>query len=188
MSKIRTGVCGVGVNDANYPICNCVFYTVWSRMLGRCYGNAKTRNNPTYRHATVCKEWLLFSNFRKWMSTQDYSGKHLDKDCVRPFNTVYSPATCCFIDNRINCSLKVHSTGSKARLYYPNSTNTSFGAAIMRNDKLKHLGMFSSPEEAVRVYARAKYEALIELARTQQNPRVVAGLCTHADLLKRGVL
>ena len=76
----RKFVCGVGVNDAPYKICNngltCPYYKVWLAMINRCYNNKR----KIYFDCFVCREWRHFMCFREWMETQDWVNMHLDKD------------------------------------------------------------------------------------------------------------
>ena len=101
----RRLVYGVGTNDAWYMIettaggetyC-CGYYQRWVAMLRRCYSKQMHRKFPTYKDCTVCDEWITFSNFRKWMETQDWQGKELDKDILFPGNKHYSPDNCVFV-------------------------------------------------------------------------------------------
>lgn len=113
MSKL---VCGVGINDAGYKvqiktserlegkrtrtsIWKCPFYVKWQNMLERCY--SKREAYHTYEGCVVCEEWLIFSNFKKWMEKQNWEGKYLDKDLLGD-GKIYSVDTCCFLDNQTN--------------------------------------------------------------------------------------
>ena len=129
--KVKKLVYGVGINDSEYKVteyeytggknCNgvlerrevwrCPFYKKWTDMLARCYSKNKAY---AYVGVTVCEEWLLFSNFRKWMVVQEESlgslvGLHLDKDLLVIGNKVYSSVTCVFIEKRINDFVKDNS-------------------------------------------------------------------------------
>ena len=91
-------VFGVGINDADYVIDKrinaslpgerrsqkvlwaCPYYSRWKDVLSRCYAAYHLLKRPNYFDCTVCEEWLLFSNFKKWMEQQDWEGKQLDKD------------------------------------------------------------------------------------------------------------
>ncbi|AMR57359.1 putative restriction endonuclease [Pseudomonas phage vB_PsyM_KIL3b] len=104
---------GVGTNDADYvvqPMVNgkqvvCPFYNRWYAMIKRCYSEKELKKHPEYRDKYVCSEWLLFSNFKAWMETQDWKGKHLDKDLLVQGNKVYSPETCVFVPAWLNSLL-----------------------------------------------------------------------------------
>lgn len=109
-------VCGVGINDADYPVrirshikqdgtfldeWRCPFYTKWQKMLSRCYGKYnKSQKFNSYDQVEVCQEWLRFSNFKSWMEKQDWESKELDKDLLSGESKIYSPETCCFISHR----------------------------------------------------------------------------------------
>ena len=68
-------VFGVGINDADYVIKvkvdggyqDCPYYLKWKEMLRRCYSNRVASYHPTYKDCYVCEDWLIFSNFKKWM-------------------------------------------------------------------------------------------------------------------------
>ena len=104
---------GVGINDADYtvnPIINgrnkmCLFFSSWQGMLERSYSQRYHALNPTYKDCSVCKLWLRFSEYKKWMEAQDWEGKDLDKDILVPGNKVYSPLTCCFVSHAVNSLL-----------------------------------------------------------------------------------
>lgn len=94
-------VCGVGINDSEYPtslfgveegsrklLWRCPYYTTWHNMISRVYSGHK--NCSAYHDVVVCEEWLLFSNFKSWMETQDWEGKELDKDIFGD-GKLYSP-------------------------------------------------------------------------------------------------
>ena len=60
------------------------------------------QKNPTYKDVTCCKDWLLFSNFKRWMEQQDWEGKELDKGIIVYGNKMYSPETCAFVSRTTN--------------------------------------------------------------------------------------
>lgn len=108
-------VCGVGMNDAGYSVCNtvrvggrsknlwiCPFYRAWTGMLERSYSAKFQARHPTYIGCTVDPTWHLFSTFKEWMSRQDHEGKHLDKDILVSGNKIYSAETCAFVSRAIN--------------------------------------------------------------------------------------
>ena len=118
----RKLVCGVGINDAGYVIMytekldelrpsgknktriiwKCPSYFRWKDMLVRCYSEKFHTRQGKYKNCSVCKEWLTFSNFRKWMVEQDWEGKELDKDLIVQCNTIYSPELCNFVPKMVN--------------------------------------------------------------------------------------
>src|SRR3990172_2957602 len=120
MSKL---VFGVGINDADYTVqvnkpimvdggkvkqkvvWRCPFYRTWVGMLERGYSEKCKIKHPTYRDASVCKEWHLFSTFSRWMQQQDWEGNQLDKDLLIPGNKVYNQETCVFVSRQVNLFL-----------------------------------------------------------------------------------
>lgn len=111
----KSGVLGVGINDADYPVVKfskpdaqgkcrqtfrCPYYFRWHGMLSRCFNKGKS-NYRWYEKTTVCEEWLTFSNFKRWMEGCDWEGKVLDKD-LRGDSTLYSPETCTWIPQNLN--------------------------------------------------------------------------------------
>ena len=111
MKKKNKLVYGVGINDVDYPVIKkengknvwmCPYYRTWTGMLQRAYSDKLKQKRPTYEDVTVCEEWGSFMRFREWMETQDWKGKHLDKDILFQGNKVYSPDTCVFVDGVVN--------------------------------------------------------------------------------------
>ena len=191
MSNQRSLICGVGINDADYPIYvtknklvngkniiiskwECHFYSVWRNMLLRCYNKKYQERNRNYIGAAVCDSWLNFSNFRQWMITQDYEGKHLDKDLLS--GILYSPETCLFIDARVNYFIRDSVTRS-----YPKALN---GAAFdkSRNKWISNcskamggvarLGRFNTELEAHLAWKAEKLKQAKILAGTLDDNRV----------------
>lgn len=190
-------VCGVGINDLKglgteetKP-----YYSRWKGMLERCYSEKVRGKYPTYQNCTVCEEWLIFSNFKRWMETQDWKGKALDKDLLVYGNTVYSPETCCFINIRLN-NFMIKS--DKIRGDYPLGVWTEhyslldgtiktvyrshIGDGI--NGKLKRLGYFENPLSAHKAWQKAKIEQALVLANQQTDLRVKGGLLRVASKIQ----
>ena len=112
----------IGVNDSEYTVQRrvvledrlpsgrkkkkivwaCPYYSRWQAMLTRCYSKPYIEKHPTYKDCTVCEEWLLFSNFRRWMEEQEWEGMQLDKDILLEGNKRYSPEVCIFLDQVVN--------------------------------------------------------------------------------------
>jgi len=110
----KTNIHGVGINDADYPCSGknwvtqegkhgkCPFYRKWCHMLDRVYDPIHISKFPHCKGNSIQDEWLYFSNFRKWMSSQVYEGLHLDKDILVQGNKHYSESTCALIPNYLN--------------------------------------------------------------------------------------
>lgn len=76
-------------------------YKVWKSMIERCYN----KNNHAYKHygekgVTICNEWNLYSNFKKWFDKNYIEGFQIDKDFAG--GKLYSPETCIFISAKEN--------------------------------------------------------------------------------------
>lgn len=102
-------VYGAGINDISESTCvngNDLPYVVkWRGMLSRCYSTLYQKRQPTYIGCTVCDEWLLLSNFKKWYDENYIDGFQLDKDILVVGNKIYSPDTCRFVPVYLNMLL-----------------------------------------------------------------------------------
>ena len=169
---------GVGINDANYVTSKAVYTTVdgkrkkvvvwycpymlrWRNMLDRCYSPQREKL-ATYNEALVCNEWLTFSNFKEWMSAQDWEGKELDKDLLVKGNKIYSPETCVFVPSYINNLLTgrysdklpgvLKNSGSKKNPYRVTCRDGNGG--------LLQLGLYKTELEAHKAWQSAKIDVV----------------------------
>jgi len=98
------------INDADYvvkPQVNfkreyCPFYRKWMEMKRRVTSKTYKAKNKTYANTTCCEEWLVFSNFKRWMEQQPWEGMELDKDILDKESNTYSPETSRFVPHKIN--------------------------------------------------------------------------------------
>lgn len=188
MSK-RSAIYGVGINDSNTPIewrnegvvVRCQFYQKWKSMITRCYSVKLQQRSPSYKGCKVCDEWLLFSNFKKWMMNQDFKGKHLDKDIIGD-GKLYSPDTCCFVEPSINYMVlpKTGSRGVNKEGVSFHKKSGKFIASGSVDSKRKHLGYFSTEVCALIASLEFKSSQLRKAAKNQE-PRVKEGLIRHAE-------
>ena len=180
-----------GINDATYqvqPIIDgktykCPYYLVWICMLQRCYSKELHNRLPSYQECSVCNDWIIFSNFKAWMETQDWKGKQLDKDILIKGNKLYSPETCIFIPNHINCLLLDQKTRRGKYLlgvswYKPYSKYRSQYSNGIKNITL---GYFNTEKEAHEAYCKAKAEYIIEVANQQTDVRIKSALLLRAS-------
>ena len=176
----RSKVFGVGINDADYlttPKINkiqyiCPFYAIWKNMLRRCYDSNFHVRQPTYKDCIVCNEWLLFSNFKKWMELQDWKGMQLDKDLLSQGNKTYSPDLCLLVSHKIN-TLLCNAPATRG--------STPQGVSIIQNKYIVarcnigggnviYLGTYKTVDAAFNEYKKFKYSIIASVAETQKEP------------------
>jgi len=181
-------VCGVGLNDLPNPVEIVVngkrvadpFYQKWNSMLHRCYSKAYHAQQPSYIGCAVFEDWLVFSNFKKWMEGQDWKGKHIDKDILVRGNKVYSPDTCAFVDGMTNTFIL---DCRSSRGMFPVGvcffkTRKKFVSYCCDpfSGKTNKLGYFDDPDTAHMAWKKRKHELACQLADLQTDERVAAAL------------
>lgn len=173
----------IGINDADYFVAqiidgkyvSCKIFKTWTGMLERCYSEQVKAKRPTYIGCTVCDEWLTFSNFKRWMETQDYEGKQLDKDLISKGNKVYSPETCIFISPMVNSFISSGSAdnGFPVGVQQNKQTGRFYSDCLQLGEgKRKRLGTFATVVEAAKAYVDFKKEMAVKLASMQTDARV----------------
>ena len=186
-------VYGIGINDADYvvrPTVNgksvkCPYYEAWKGILKRSYSEKFQERQPTYKGCSVCPEWISFMNFRKWMMTQDWQGKDLDKDLLFEGNKVYSPATCVFVDQATN-TFTVDCGRSRGEYPIGVSFQKDLGKFTAKcsnpfNKKREYLGLFTCPNQAHLAWRKRKHELANQLADLQTDVRVAEALRTRYE-------
>ena len=193
--RIRTKLTyGFGYNDADYVVkkiingktVTCPYFSIWANMLKRCYCVKGHKLQPTYKKCTVSKKWLLFSNFREWMKSQDWENKQIDKDIMFPENSVYSDHTCVFVSREVNLLLGNNkaSRGKYPQGVYLWKQTGEFRVKCSVNGKTKEIGRFNTVKEASKKYIEFKSNHIIEIANKQEDIRVKNGLLLHAELMR----
>lgn len=194
--RFRKPVCGIGINDADYivrPLINgkkviCPYYQSWANMIERCYSQKYQEKYPTYKGCSVDSEWLTFSNFKKWMETQDWKGKHLDKDVLLSGNKIYGPDKCIFLSSRINMLL----TDSRAsRGLYPKGVSyheksDRYRASCSNGAKKISLGCFDTIEEAEASYLKFKanlIKGIAEEGEASKSHKLKNALLSHSEIM-----
>lgn len=186
-------ICGVGINDLPDPVSRyekidgvnkriwvCPYYRTWNDMLRRVYGKVAPIKNPSYAGCSVHEDWLRLSNFKSWMETQNWEGKHLDKDILFVGNRVYSPETCVFVTRQTN-NFVLENEGLRGDFRIGVSLHKQSGrlSATCRNPitkKSEHLGLFNNEELAHKTWKKRKHELACQLADLQTDERVAAAL------------
>jgi len=185
-------VLGIGVNDAGYTVkptiggrrTVCPIYHSWKNMLERCYSATYQGRYPTYIDCSVVEEWHSFSTFKKWMDTQDWKGKQLDKDILVEGNKVYGPDACVFVDSKTN---KLLTDSGAARGDLPIGVTRSgegYQAQCRKDGRLIYLGTYQHSRKAHDVYRRFKAVVIIEAALRQSDRRVFMALLKRAAALR----
>jgi len=199
--KTRKLVCGVGVNDADYAVVKwetvgyvdgkrkqkqvwrCPYYRTWADMLTRCYCKKFQERHPTYAGCTVSDDWHTFSNFKAWMETQDWQGRHLDKDLLSEGNKIYSADTCVFVTQMVN-KFTIDSGAARGEWLigvYWDQARGKF-KSYCRNPftrKSEYLGLFDCEQEAHKAWRKRKLELAKELAAIQTDERVAEALISR---------
>jgi uncharacterized lipoprotein YajG len=151
-------------------------------MMQRCYSEKFKEKHPTYRGCSVVPEWHTFMNFHDWMVDQFWEGKQLDKDILFEGNKIYGQDTCVFISVETNVFVIDRKNG---RGEYPLGVSVDiqkidcvnkYKAVINVNGKTKHLGVFSTPEEAHKTWLTEKNLLANILADKQSDHRVAEAL------------
>lgn len=198
MDKSKKLVYGVAVNDAGYVVQKeetvgyvngkqkrkrvwvCAYYETWKDMIRRCYSAKLQEKRPTYKGCTVTDEWLTFSNFRAWMVTQDWEGKHLDKDILFEGNKVYGPETCAFVSPMVNNFTTDRGAGRGKWLigvsWHKGTNKFESQCSNPFTKKQEYLGIFETEIEAHEAWRKRKLELAHELAAIQTDKRVAEAL------------
>lgn len=146
-------------------------YTAWNRMIERCYSDKFHKKNPTYKNCLVCNEWHNFQNFAAWYDDNFYQiGNEvmcLDKDILVKGNKIYSPDTCIYVPRIIN-SIFVKNDANRGNfpigVYWNKKEKKYFARCNNFNGEATHLGAFNDPNEAFKVYKKAKEKVIKEFA------------------------
>lgn len=197
MTRLISKVKGktVAFNDADYMVeptingkrVSCKFYRTWHHMIHRAYGNIFKLNNQTYIGVTVCESWLTFSNFKKWMESQNWHGNELDKDIINPNNKIYSPDNCCFVSSKVNLLLgncRARRGKYPIGVYFNRVSNKFQASCSDGNGASKHLGFYKTPELAHAAWLKFKLSVIDEVIATLTDIRVIEGLTRHKVLLQ----
>lgn len=192
----RKPIYGVGINDADYavkPIISgkqqlCPYYKVWKSMICRAFSAKYQDEYPTYAECSVVDEWIRFSVFKEWMLTQNWEGKHLDKDILINGNKVYGPDSCVFVSPSIN---NLMSSCEARRGLCPKgvSFNKASGMYVSycNDHKIrKHLGYFDTANKAENAYLLFKSGVIRKIANEHEaskNKKLKDALLIHSDLL-----
>lgn len=117
---------GIGKRDKKVKDCSPYILQLWKNMLKRCYSVSYHLAQPTYSDCKVCDKWLIYSNFERWVLSQDnWQDKELDKDILSLGCKLYSEDTCMFVPQEINKLLTVKSISKEREFPIGVSYNSS---------------------------------------------------------------
>lgn len=175
----RDIVYGVGINDYDgyisehqIPIKS---YKCWVRVLERCYDKKIKIKRPSYNDVTICEDWLKFSNFKSWFDTNYIEGCDIDKDILVQGNKIYSPEFCCFVPRRINTLLlNKQRTNTNGFIGIHKDENGRYSASVNMAGIRKHIGYYSTPEEASAAYVKAKSEYTTKVVNEYYNNGMIS--------------
>ena len=166
---------GVARVDVPYVVGKTPAYIHWTNVLVRCCDESYKEKKPTYKDCTICEEWKLFSNFKKWFDENYVEGYALDKDILVKGNKVYSPYTCCFVPMGLNSLLTKR---DNHRGDYPigvlKPKRGRFIAEFTKNKKRCIVGRYDTPEEAFYAYKEAKEKHIKDVAQEYFNKGLIA--------------
>lgn len=149
-------------------------YDDWKHMLKRVYNEEFHNKYPTYKDCRLYEDWHNFQIFAKWSNENYYEVPNqrmcLDKDILIKGNKLYSPDTCIYVPERINCLLlKCDSHRGKYPIgvtYHKKTSSFNTNLSIITDGKRKriNLGYYQTPVEAYEVYKRAKENYIKQVA------------------------
>lgn len=176
-SKSEVVISEDGLKRVKRTIWTCPYYTTWLHLLKRCYNEKALKRRPSYAECYVCDDWLMFSNFKSWMQTQDWEDKQLDKDLLFRGNKVYGPDTCVFVTLEVNnFILEGNEQKKRAQVLPMGVTKIKGSGKFLAQINIKgvktRIGLFVNPIEAHEAWLKVKLELAIDLASRQTDKRV----------------
>ena len=177
----NTLVCGVGINnligESGSPI-----YKIWRNMLSRCYRKDYVETNPSHKAGTVCKDWLIYSNFKSWVEAQGWKkGWQIDKEIICKDNLIFNPDMCVMVPIGIsNLLMDSKAIRGKCSLGVEYRKDGKFVAKLKINGTKKFLGVFKNEADAYEAYIKAKSDYIIKMANSLKDIRIREGLIRHA--------
>lgn len=164
----------------------CPYTRRWLCMLNRTICDSFIQHNPSYVDCTICEDWLIFSNFKRWVDEQpnkEWINCHLDKDIFVRGNKHYCESSVVFVDKVVNTFITdSKSIRGNTMLGVTENTKQLTGRrykAFCRNPFTKlqeNLGCFYEEYDAHRVWQARKHELACELAKLQEDKRVSEAL------------
>ena len=166
------------IGESNIKSTHIKEYQVWADMLYRCSKNYKDKYRNTYYNASVSDKFVNFSDFYKWLLSQDNykkwrSGYHwcIDKDIIGgKGNKVYAPENCCLVPNNVN-TLFVKKDLNRGSLPIGVTKNHDNYKAMCSDPFLhknyRYLGTYNTPERAFEAYKAYKEDIIKRVAEDE---------------------
>ena len=86
-------------------------YYTWLKILKNCYGEHAAVRAPR----KITKEWLLFSNFKKWFDENYTEGYVLSINMIDRENDTYHPNKCLFVPQDLQLFINRKSKGGRTQ-------------------------------------------------------------------------
>lgn len=163
-SSHKSKVCGVGINDLDEESKKSKAYSTWRGMLRRCYDVRSYEKNPSYVGCSVCDEWLIFSNFKRWFDENYREGYHLDKDIIKRENKIYCPEKSRFVPRFVNTVLLNRRRDRGVSPIGSTFLNGKYFVSINKFGRHYYLGSYDSAHEAFIVYKKEKEKYIKDVA------------------------
>ena len=169
-------------------------YREWKNMLVRTMYEDYKIKYQSYETATCCEKWLNYENFYEWIhSRENFSNLCdnqikwcLDKDILNKGNKHYSPENCELVPSKVN-SLFIKANAKRGDLpigvSLKKGTKTPRYVATCRDPyllKQKHLGYYSTPEEAFKAYKSYKEKLIKQVAEEEYAAGNITQRCYEA--------
>ena len=145
----NTRSCGCRAGFVTHGLSHNQFYKTWKNMMERC-NNLKNKHYQSYggRGISVCTDWQDLANFVSWAEETYIEGMTMDRinndGNYEPTNIRWADKTTQALNRRMK---SINTSGYTGVSYL--KTKNKWTANIGINNKLKHLGQFSTIEEAV---------------------------------------
>jgi hypothetical protein len=181
------GFSGKGIHKTSENRAPTKAYSAWKSAFDRCYREKNLVEKPTYRGCTVAIDWHNFQDFGDWFEINfkpDYmKGWCLDKDILFKGNKIYSPQTCAFVPNEINCLfIKNKNSMNCLPIGVSSTPEGRFRARLLRFGREVRLGNYTTPEEAFYAYKFAKESHIKEVAEIWKgliSDKVYEAMCKY---------
>ena len=170
-------------------------YSLWLQINTRCSAHYQEKY-PTYKGVT--NEFKSFQSFADWCQNQTgYMNKEengrfwcLDKDILSYGNKEYKESTCCFVPNEVNCLFTFKQRTKSPLPVGVHKHKNKYRATCCDGEGIsRHIGLFSSPEEAHLAWCKTKslyMHDVVERWRNSLDNRVSTAIINFANDLYKG--